>query len=88
MTRPRSASPLLSRSVLSLHDLADIFGKGESWVRERLQQFEAEGFPPYDELLDGWNLYRVMAWFEERTETVPVQDDGIQQRLKAMQNGR
>ncbi len=88
MTRPRSASPPLDRAVASAHDLGDIFDKGESWVRERLPQLEAEGFPPYDELLDGWNLCRVIAWFEARTETAPVRDDGIQNRLEAMQNGR
>ena len=88
MTRPRLEKPSPPLCVLSDDDCAALFGKGETWFRERVTEFEAEGFPPYDELLDGRNLYRVIAWFKRRTETAPVRDDGIQNRLEAMQNGR
>ncbi len=88
MSRPRTPTPAAQRVVLSPHDVAGMFGKGETWFFKHQPELEAAGFPPHDPLLDGWNLYRVIAWFEERHETAPVRDDGIQDRLEAMRNGR
>ena len=88
VTRPRTPAPAAQCVVLSLHNVAGMFGKGETWFSKHKPELEAAGFPSHDPLLDGWNLYRVIAWFEGRTETAPVRDDGIQDRLEAMRNGQ
>ncbi len=68
MTRPRSEATPLEPAVLSAHDLAELFNHGETWLWERLDRLEAAGLPAKDELLDGWNRYQVLAWFQGRTE--------------------
>ena len=87
MTRPRTSHGPAECAVLNAHGVADTFGKGETWFRNHQKELEAEGFPPYDELLDGWNRYRVIAWFEDRIEPTPANDDDVTDRLEAMRNG-
>ncbi len=89
MTRPRLEKPSPPLCVLSDDDCSALFGKGETWFRERVTDFEAQGFPKVDELLDGRNAYLVEQWFKDRQSPVEgaVGDDGIQHRLEAMRNG-
>ncbi len=88
MTRPRLEKPSPALFVLSEEDCAALFGRGESWFRERVTEFEAEGFPKIDELLDGRNAHLVEQWFKSRqAPAVSPGDDGLEQRLEAMNHG-
>ena len=86
MTEARTPPLPVQCAVLSLHDIADMFGKGETWFREHQAQLEAEGFPLEDELLDGWNKYHVEDWFRARIYTAT--NDNIAERLEEMRHGK
>ncbi len=91
MTRPRQHDPATTRLALDAKVVAEVvFGKGETWFREKLPQLYESGFPRYDDLIDGWNICQIVAWFEGRTITdgAAERDEGIQHRLEAMQNGQ
>ena len=91
MTRPRQHYPATTRLALDAKGVAEVvFGKGETWFRERLPQLYESGFPRYDDLIDGWNICQIVAWFEGRTiaDGTGECDEGNQYRLEAMQNGQ
>ena len=72
MTRQRREKPQHREKpppplyVLSEDDCADLFGKGDTWFRERTPDLEEQGFPKVDPLLDGRNACLVEEWFRNR----------------------
>ncbi len=89
MTRPRFEKPPPRLFVLSEEDCGALFGHGETWFRERVTEFEAQGFPKVDPLLDGRNACQVEQWFKSRKPGAgaPVVEDDIDKRLEAMKHG-
>ena len=88
MTRPRPEKPSPLLCVLSDDDCSALFGKGETWFRERATELEAQGFPKYDPLLDGRNSFLAVEWFKNRQpDEGAYADDDLDKRLEAMKNG-
>ena len=88
MTRARPEKPSPPLFVLSEYDCAAIFGRGEDWFGKRVTEFEAQGFPKVDPLLDGRNAYLVEQWFQKRRPPVAAPgDDELDKRLEAMRHG-
>lgn len=60
----------------SLPQVAAWFGKSEGWFRDHRRGLEAEGFPPYDELNDGWDAKAIETWQDRRSGLLPA-DAGL-----------
>ncbi len=59
----------------SLIQLAQWFGRTETWLRKRLPRLEEAGFPPRDALLDGHDADACNAWADARSGlSAPGQD--------------
>ena len=66
MTRPKpryAASP----RIWNAYEVAARLGKCETWLRDHLRELVAEGFPPYDERLKGWDSTAIERWLDERS---------------------
>ena len=89
MTPPRREKPVPPLLVLTEDDCGALFGRGETWFRERAPEFEAQGFPKIDPLLDGRNACQVEQWFMDRKPGAgaPASDDELDKRLEAMSHG-
>ena len=74
MTRAKPIYIPTPRTLNALQLLARL-GKSPGWFKEHRTELEAEGFPPYDELLGGWDSKAVEAWFDKRSRLVTAAID-------------
>ena len=70
--------------ILSPKQLADWFGRGLEWFRDRRPRLEAAGFPAHDDLLGGTDADAAKAWLDARSGlSAPNQgDDELMEALK------
>ncbi len=53
--------------IWNLNQLAQWFGRGLQWLRDRLPRLEAAGFPPHDDLLGGRDADACKMWLDARS---------------------
>ncbi len=61
--------------IWSPKQLADWFGRGLEWFRDRRTRLEAAGFPGHDDLLGGTDADAAKAWLDARSGLTPDQGD-------------
>jgi predicted DNA-binding transcriptional regulator AlpA len=66
MTRPKPRYAATPR-ILNAFEVAARLGKSETWFREHLPELVAEGFPPYDGRLKGWDSTAIEDWLDKRS---------------------
>ncbi len=67
MTNRREHYRREPRIIRTMQGLAEYLDHSVTWLSDRLARWEAMGFPPRDEELDGWDKAAVDWWIDERS---------------------
>ena len=67
--RPRPKRP--PRIAQTAIALAEYLDHSPGWLSMNMEKLSAVGFPPRDDLLDGWDLNAVDHWIDQRSGIIP-----------------
>ena len=65
---PSDQAPLPSPRILSSQkQVAALLDKPQAWFPKNRAKLEQEGFPPFDNLLEGWDVDAINLWIDRRS---------------------